>query len=1425
MKTLRNLFIASALCLPLAGMAQTEEPIEPEWDIYPDTWVGVDGVGRVTPNNDETGDYKFGKQHTVGIFYVTWHTDGYYGEHHPYGADVSKVLEQDPEARKDGSNAAWQSQYYGTYHWGEPEAGYFLSADPYVIRHDISMLADAGVDVLILDITNGVTYWKEWWALFDELEDMKSAGNKVPKICFWSYNGESIYKVQEVYDLLYSQGKYKDLWFYWYGKPLFLYNANPSEDANGTGKKLKNYLYDATAATDKTNPHYGDPLYTSEYLTDYPSYLTDFFTFRNMWWGYDYWYGKKYVGTEDNWSFGLDMQNLTSRSAQSLTALHNGRYEEYAVTPAQHPASLVGKCWTKTDGEPELDEYDLPVSMYVDDAGKEVDDPEAYGIYFQDRWDEALSVSPDFIYLNDWNEYIAGKYGGTYNFMRRSSNNFFFVDQYNAEFNRTIGPVKGRYTDNYYMQMTSNIRKYKGTRPIPHNYGIADSGVVNGDTAAWSNITTEYRDTKGDVTHRGYNGYAGNYYTDVLGRNDIQRTKVAVTGDSIFFRIETGSALTSWSDDNWMLLFIDADNDHSTGWNGYDFVVNKNIASETSSEVTKCVTDTASWSKAGDARIAISDNVLLVGMSRSMLGLTSDDITFDFKVVDNPSNFSSPISLATAGDAAPNRRFNYRFIWSKNGSSTVSYRDKLIDFVQDCRKKDYLVSYAYGTDPGMVADSSVCVNYDNTLKYAFSVATDSTTEEAWKAAYDSLTNALNTLVNADIVPVTPGYYYIMSCNSAYDEGTNAMWPGSASYNTLRWQKFDNSNVEFVWKLDSISGGYSLQNMSTYKYINKSLRNAAGGIMRQSDTIGSPQLFAALNHAGQVNIYNTENELVYYQKGGDTGSTTLGTVALGSGGVNSGAAWKLVSAEAFFDEFRKKPLDSLIALSVTKINESEVVVDGSVDPQSPANNSGIKPALENLAQLVGQDSVLDKHAITQATIDSLAAAYDSLLAVWPDSDRLILLCNEALDIAKKSDSGNLIGATTKEMADKLLEAYNSTMGMRPFYAYVKSTLDSLADNMAALIEEAKANISMPEAGVWYNIISADTTASAYERGGSCLYPVSRQSNAIIVCDGDEASHPKETAIGWRFVALTDSTYAIQNVGSGWYVGTTTNLGDRLRMSPDPVPFKIISNGMAQWTIVQADSNTIFTAMDRRHYTTLYSGVAVNDSLCSWSIKRVGRENFCDSLSVVQGTLNVLTMPYAQAELPKATNGSTIKFYVICGSKLNESGNTIEIDLAEYNESTVPAGLPLVYTTDGEYSASTNVPFIVTPEFDSEITNESTNNNGLVSVFTNVQIQNDSCGRFSLSTVVPMSVSTTVYAGTGYVNASKIADLTDMETALAVQVGSDGLLNYIEGVTVDASALVDVYSTDGVLLRKDVAFGRALDGLQRGIYIIGKKKYRK
>ncbi|MCA9439465.1 MAG: hypothetical protein KC964_01570 [Candidatus Omnitrophica bacterium] len=655
--------------LILVGLRITASAESPAYrDIYPDTWVATDALGRTMPDLSEAGPVKEGQDRVVGIFYITWHRDSLANMKSPYSADVTKILAEDPEARLDGTNPLWTE---GSYHWGEPELGYFLSKDEYVIRRDMSMLADAGVDVLLMDVTNAVRYWDEWDVVFPVMEKMMAEGNRVPKFAFWSFNGPSITVVQDLYDKIYKENKYKDLWFYWEGKPLLLYNGTPTVDANRGDITHPNPHYDPAAKSDPNHPHYGDPDYTEEFYQDYTKEVKEFFTLRTMWWGYYKWAGERFVGTEDNWSFGYDMGNerVKEMEPKDLASTHKGAKEEMAVTPAQHPVSLTGKSWTRAHGEPELNEYDLPKPTYVPWLGKTVDHPEGYGIYFQERWDDALKVDPPFIYINDWNEWSAGKYnapeGETYDFMRRKSN-FRFIDQYNSEFNRSIQPMKGGYTDNYYMQMAQNIRRYKGVRPIPKSSG-ENHIEINGKFDDWKSVEIEYRDTVGDTAHRDYAGYGGLHYAENSGRNDIVTSKVAIDGDKVCFYAETNVPLTSHTDSNWMLLLIDSDQDYNTGWCGYDYLVNKKVVDGEHTTISKFDSNASGdpWVDNGQVPYRYADRSIEIVLPRDLLGLEGEELSFDFHWIDNPTELTDAISLCTNGDSAPNRRFNYRFIWKR----------------------------------------------------------------------------------------------------------------------------------------------------------------------------------------------------------------------------------------------------------------------------------------------------------------------------------------------------------------------------------------------------------------------------------------------------------------------------------------------------------------------------------------------------------------------------------------------------------------------------------------------------------------------------------------------------------------------------------------------------------------------------------------
>lgn len=232
------------------------------------------------------------------------------------------------------------------------------------------------------------------------------------------------------------------------------------------------------------------------------------------------------------------------------------------------------------------------------------------------------------------------------------------------EFNRGIQPMKGGYSDNYYMQMAQNIRRYKGSRPIPEHTGYTEC-KIDGRFSDWKSNSIEYRDTQGDTFHRNAKGYAGLHYTNSSGRNDIITSKVAVGAENISFYAETAAKLTPHTDKNWMLLLIDADNNHSTGWHGYDYIINKEVKDKQATTLMQYNSQKGEWEYLANVGMRYADNRLELTIPRKLLKLAEDKFTLDFKWTDNPAELKDPISLCTDGDTAPNRRFNYRLIWNK----------------------------------------------------------------------------------------------------------------------------------------------------------------------------------------------------------------------------------------------------------------------------------------------------------------------------------------------------------------------------------------------------------------------------------------------------------------------------------------------------------------------------------------------------------------------------------------------------------------------------------------------------------------------------------------------------------------------------------------------------------------------------------------
>lgn len=205
-------------------------------NVRPDTWVAIDGLGRTLSDYEKVGGVK--KDKFVGIFYWTWH-DSHSQTVIP--RNVQKLLDSlsEEEAIKAKNNyyhPVWQNKD-GYHFWNEPIFGYYSTTDKYVLRKHAEMLADAGVDVVIFDNTNGSFMWQpSYYALLETFAEARQQGVKTPQISFiLNFGPEPSTRVmlENLYLDIYRAGKFQDLWFYWDGKPLLMAHQsalNPNDE-------------------------------------------------------------------------------------------------------------------------------------------------------------------------------------------------------------------------------------------------------------------------------------------------------------------------------------------------------------------------------------------------------------------------------------------------------------------------------------------------------------------------------------------------------------------------------------------------------------------------------------------------------------------------------------------------------------------------------------------------------------------------------------------------------------------------------------------------------------------------------------------------------------------------------------------------------------------------------------------------------------------------------------------------------------------------------------------------------------------------------------------------------------------------------------------------------------------------------------------
>ncbi|MEX2566505.1 MAG: hypothetical protein WD431_11225, partial [Cyclobacteriaceae bacterium] len=273
------------------------------------------------------------------------------------------------------------------------------------------------------------------------------------------------------------------------------------------------------------------------------------------------------------------------------------------------------------------------------------------GLNFQEQWDRAFELDPELVFITGWNEWIAGRYE------EWQQQHNAFPDQFDHENSRDIEPMKGGHADSYYYQMTANIRRFKGM-PKPLEFSEGSSKKMDGKFDDWEKTLPEFISHKGNSLHRYHPGWGDVVYKNKTGRNDITAAKVSSDDAYLYFYVATAEPLTSQKDPGWMRLFIDVDRNKESGWEGYDFVVNRQHPGKKA--VLEKHSGAGKWTKAGDIEYAFSGNEMEKRIPKNALGITGSP-NIEFKWSDNMQEEGDIMDFLIHGDVAPLGRFNFYY--------------------------------------------------------------------------------------------------------------------------------------------------------------------------------------------------------------------------------------------------------------------------------------------------------------------------------------------------------------------------------------------------------------------------------------------------------------------------------------------------------------------------------------------------------------------------------------------------------------------------------------------------------------------------------------------------------------------------------------------------------------------------------------------
>ena len=533
-------------------------------------------------------------------------------------------------------------------------------------------------------------------------------------------------------------------------------------------------------------------------------------------------------------------------------------------------------------------------------------------------------------------------------------------------------------------------------------------------------------------------------------------------------------------------------------------------------------------------------------------------------------------------------------------------------------------------------------------------------------------------------------------------------------------------------------------------------------------------------------------------------------------------------------------------------------------KTPEFNEIPKEVLAKLeAEATKAEAELNAGKATQAQIDALNAAYEEFQANYPDPSRVTKAYTAAKTFLDNAKTNDLIGPELAQYPETESTKLNAVL--EQYKEFNEVTLKAINDAVNAInnaLAAFKASISLPAAGKYYVIRSASTKLGGGAgdftgtQHGSVVYSKNNSTevtskNAVsggvylmrmngsdqITSEDADLSNltdsvtiKQDARLVWKAVASEGGKIQLRNVATGMYLVAKDG---EISQSTEPFALNVegIKANTFRFNAGEVDGVTQYMNA-KGAWKKVVTWKDPADPNSNWTINEVlegevAKAFFLDNCTVDQ--MYIGTFP-VDVEFD-----GDIEILDIVGISAD---NKLLLTLNESNpgEVAVPAGTPFVYNVAGIQPCvgnkeNTTVGFaqVVAHGALTEATYNFTvkEANGLIGTLCEGKTINSSRSYLENGAVKTPAASATKEIGVnsgyfGYIAPTdKTADDADI-IAINIDGKAETMTAINQANVVVLPSVVNVYSIDGTLVRKNVKSVNAAKNLPAGVYVIGGQK---